>query len=212
MLLADLQFSVSREFDDVDDMPIDVASHPDMLGIKLVVFDLSHDLTGVLDVLVRLHERLPDVPTVVLTEHVKPQSLEACVMAGVGGYLTKDISLDALKHSLLLVTHGEKVYPSQLADMMISGVTFSASTPDETRDFTQGELSARERAILACLVRGDPNKVIALQLRITEATVKVHMKNLLRKIAATNRTQAAIWAVKNHVAHDALEQRKSDHA
>ena len=58
-------------------------------------------------------------------------------------------------------------------------------------------LSARELIILRGLVNGSPNKVIAKSLDITEATVKVHVRTVLRKIRATNRTQAAVWAVKN---------------
>src|SRR5690606_27993835 len=60
-------------------------------------------------------------------------------------------------------------------------------------------LSEREMEILRCLVNGDANKVIANRLDITEATVKVHMKSLLRKIKAANRTQAAIWALNQGV-------------
>jgi DNA-binding NarL/FixJ family response regulator len=61
-------------------------------------------------------------------------------------------------------------------------------------------LSDRELEILRCLVNGDANKVIANRLAITEATVKVHMKSLLRKIKAGNRTQAAIWALHHGLA------------
>ncbi len=60
-------------------------------------------------------------------------------------------------------------------------------------------LSDRERQILKCLIRGHSNKVIARELNIAEATVKVHVKGLLRKLRATNRTQAAIWALNNVV-------------
>ena len=53
--------------------------------------------------------------------------------------------------------------------------------------------------ILGCLINGDPNKVIANRLNITEATVKVHLKGILKKINAANRTQAAMWAMRNGV-------------
>jgi two-component system nitrate/nitrite response regulator NarL len=53
--------------------------------------------------------------------------------------------------------------------------------------------------ILRCLLNGDSNKMIANHLNITEATVKVHLKSLLRKINASNRTQAAIWALNNGI-------------
>ena len=58
-------------------------------------------------------------------------------------------------------------------------------------------LSHRERLILGHLVQGQPNKVIAQELGIAEATVKVHVKSILSKIGVINRTQAAIWAMNN---------------
>jgi len=67
-----------------------------------------------------------------------------------------------------------------------------AATPRNSR-----KLSEREWQILNGLVKGQPNKVIAKDYNITEATVKVHMKAILRKIQAGNRTQAAIWAIEN---------------
>jgi two-component system, NarL family, nitrate/nitrite response regulator NarL len=66
-------------------------------------------------------------------------------------------------------------------------------TDEEARPKPQ--LSGREAAILNALIRGAPNKIIAYQLSITEATAKVHVKAILRKIQAKNRTQAAIWAL-----------------
>ncbi|MBL0408620.1 response regulator transcription factor, partial [Microvirga aerilata] len=59
-------------------------------------------------------------------------------------------------------------------------------------------LSPREAEILRSLMRGEPNKVIAKRLDVTEATVKVHVKAILRKVGAANRTQAALWAT-NHL-------------
>jgi two-component system nitrate/nitrite response regulator NarL len=63
-------------------------------------------------------------------------------------------------------------------------------------------LSEREVQILDGLVKGHPNKVIARSCAITEATIKVHMKSILRKIRVDNRTQAAIWAIENGYAGD----------
>jgi two-component system nitrate/nitrite response regulator NarL len=67
-------------------------------------------------------------------------------------------------------------------------------TPPDPR---VNKLSPREAVILHSLMGGDPNKVIARKLDITEATIKVHVKSILRKIGAANRTQAALWAVQN---------------
>ncbi len=60
-------------------------------------------------------------------------------------------------------------------------------------------LSPRERQVLNCLVEGMSNKMIARKLGVTETTVKLHVKNILRKINVRNRTQAAIWAIENRL-------------
>ena len=80
-----------------------------------------------------------------------------------------------------------------------------AALPDEneraifvtTDDTIAPQLSPREKSILRCLIEGDSNKSIARKIDIAEATVKVHVKAILRKIRVQNRTQAAIWAM-NH--------------
>ena len=68
----------------------------------------------------------------------------------------------------------------------------------ENQDPAIRTLSSREAEILQCLMQGAPNKVIARKLDVAEATVKVHIKAILRKIRVANRTQAAMWAV-NHL-------------
>ena len=87
--------------------------------------------------------------------------------------------------------------PSHLAALLISG-RVGATTAGATPAARNG-LSQREVQILRCLLNGDSNKMIANHLNITEATVKVHLKSLLRKINASNRTQAAIWALNNGI-------------
>jgi two-component system nitrate/nitrite response regulator NarL len=104
-----------------------------------------------------------------------------------------------------LVMMGETVFPPAFLSFALadghhesnrassessSGATLNAGTVDP-------RLSPRERTILRCLTEGDSNKCIARKIEIAEATVKVHIKAILRKIQVQNRTQAAIWGV-NH--------------
>ena len=105
------------------------------------------------------------------------------------------MSSEALVVSLRLVDLGEKVFPTKLATMITSGQI--DPTAAEVRASSVKGLSKREGEIMRCLVHGESNKVIARQLGITEATVKVHLKAVLRKLNVSNRTQAAIWAVRN---------------
>jgi two-component system nitrate/nitrite response regulator NarL len=105
------------------------------------------------------------------------------------------VSPEALIQSLQLIMLGEKVFPTNLASMLLD---MNAIIPQHS---IRG-LSPREQEILQSLVTGASNKMIAIRLGITEATVKVHLKTLLRKIDVKNRTQAAIWAMNNGFSAD----------
>ncbi|HEX6980385.1 MAG TPA: response regulator transcription factor [Alphaproteobacteria bacterium] len=133
---------------------------------------------------------------VVLTNRLSSRALAQALEAGADGYLLKNMSTEALMHSLSLVFTGEKVFPTQLAGLLVGTRTRFERTASQSSAAPSG-LSEREAAILRCLVRGYPNKVIADHLQITEASVKLHLKTILRKIQVSNRTQAAIWAI-NH--------------
>jgi DNA-binding NarL/FixJ family response regulator len=124
---------------------------------------------------------------------MKADSLEIAFdqIAPLSGILTYDLSADALVRSLLLISSGERVFPHDLAFRRKPAVP---SFEDRSNDC---RLSPREKEILSHLVTGHSNKLIARYLGITEATVKVHLKSVQRKIRVENRTQAAIWALAN---------------
>ena len=139
----------------------------------------------------RLRDAYPDARIVVLASDLTVDALREAMNAGADGFLMKEVSPEALLQSLELVMLGEKVFPTNLAAMLLD--LTSAPTPLNS---LRG-LSSREQEILQPLVTGASNKLIAIRLGITEATVKVHLKTLLRKIDVNNRTQAAIWAMNN---------------
>lgn len=136
----------------------------------------------------------PEARMVLLTGTLDTDIMTKVIEAGVDGFLMKDMSTEALTQSLRLVMMGEKVFPSSLAALLISGRMNSVATDLPA---SRSGVSQREAQILRCLQNGSSNKVIANHLGITEATVKVHLKSVLRKIDASNRTQAAIWALNN---------------
>jgi two-component system nitrate/nitrite response regulator NarL len=176
----------------------------------LFIVGLGHAASDGLAELPRLKERYPTARIVVLAERVEARSFMAALNAGAGGYLPKTVDCEALIKSLELVMLGLSVLPvatvplignfgSELerrggalalakAGANARGASISASLPT---------LSEREAQILSCLTEGAPNKLIARRFDITEATVKVHVKAILRKIRVKNRTQAAIWASGN---------------
>ncbi len=148
-----------------------------------------------------LRTRHPASRLVVLTANEDKDSFFDCVTSGVDGYLLKNISPVVLIESLRLIMLGEKVFPSMLATWLLDGRTEPRSTSNQ-RAAADADLSRREIDVLECLVEGDSNKAIARELSISDATVKVHVKNILRKICVANRTQAAIWALTTGVVGD----------
>lgn len=139
------------------------------------------------------HSRL-----VLLADQYIFENVATAFQIGVDGVIIKEISCGPLIESINLVAMGEKVFPSQLA-ANLTNCAPSAYGGDWKASATAVGLSAREVEILESIMVGMANKVIARQFDICEATVKVHVKAILRKLAVDNRTQAATWAVKHGV-------------
>jgi two-component system nitrate/nitrite response regulator NarL len=165
----------------------------------LIVIDRPDDADNIDADIRQLKSIASDARLVVLAESMDVDEVAASFVAGVDGYLLADISPEALIESLRLVMLGEKVFPSRLVALLTSR-HWAAHNPARPPANGDGVLSDREVAIVARLTGGMPNKVIASELTITEATVKVHLKSIMKKIGVTNRTQAAIWAINNGVA------------
>jgi two-component system, NarL family, nitrate/nitrite response regulator NarL len=141
-----------------------------------------------------LHTRI-----VFLTESMRINRLADALAEGVDGYLLKNMSADALHQSLQLVLLGEKVFPTDLAHLLISDRR-TARNGTVQGDHVNG-LSDREMQILGYLTSGAQNKQIANDLQISDGTVKVHLKAILKKIGVQNRTQAALWALSQGMTH-----------
>lgn len=170
----------------------------------LVLVDCGQDPARVEPDLMRLRGWFPDARIVALTGSHDPQLLMACFEAPIQGCILKEVSSQALIESLNLVRLGERIFPSELIGLLAHGDVERAQ-PSGQLPADGPHLSEREVQILQCLVAGDSNKVIANRLRVTEATIKVHLKSILRKINVRNRTQAAIWAHTRGMRPEALE-------
>jgi two-component system nitrate/nitrite response regulator NarL len=185
-LLSGTRFEVGAEFNTVD---LALATAETAETVDLVIS--GQPVTGDAD-LRALREAFPTARIVVLADDLSVDVLRAAMGGGADGFLIKTVSPEALIQSLQLILLGEKVFPTTLAAMLLD---MTAAGPQHS---VRG-LSPREREILQLLVTGASNKMIGTRLGITEATVKVHLKTLLRKIDVNNRTQAAIWAMNNGV-------------
>ncbi|MEZ5680526.1 MAG: response regulator transcription factor [Erythrobacter sp.] len=171
------------------------AKSNDAADVGMIVVDAGTSRNVAKEVLA-VRAAFPDSRVVILHEDLEFESLVDAFEAGADGYILKEISCESLVNCLQLAARGEKVVPGALVKQLPH---FAHATADQAK--AEGELSEllseREIATLRCLVMGYPNKVIARRLDIGEATVKVHVKAILRKLNVQNRTQAAICAV-NH--------------
>ncbi|KUO57825.1 MAG: hypothetical protein APF78_02195 [Sphingomonadales bacterium BRH_c3] len=159
-----------------------------------VVIDLQDHETQ-MEAVRAINAAYPGVKIAILVEKFEISSMVECFDAGVAGYIVKSMSSQPLIAALRLVTLGQKVLPSELADVL-SRHNLDHAVPggDLEHEMESANLSVRERDVLCCLMAGYSNKVIARELHVCEATVKVHVKAILRKLDVSNRTQAAIWA------------------
>jgi two-component system, NarL family, nitrate/nitrite response regulator NarL len=167
---------------------------------NLFILDGSDVSSRIAEAARNLKGRLPEARIAVIAESFDVSFIKLAREAGVDGFCQSSSSREVLIKSLELVMLGEAVLPTCLMAQLLDAVP--EAKPKDSRDEAELELSdprfrklsTRESQILHCLTDGAPNKVIARKLDVAEATVKVHIKAILRKIGAANRTQAAIWA------------------
>ncbi len=150
------------------------------------------DLTG-LEVLHHLRESGFKKPVVILTTSNEERDLVECLRSGAQGYLLKDMEPDALVNALREIVAGKTVVAQDLTGVLAKVVQGVSPIAQESSPF--GELTPREREILCLLAEGQSNKVIARNLGISDGTVKLHVKAILRKLGIHSRVEAAVMAV-----------------
>ena len=164
-----------------------MGEQPDLIG-----WDSSADLEQNLVRCAGIRREFPGIGIVVLANDIDAAYLDRALAAGVRGLLPKDISTTALRLSLQLMASDENIAFVPLDSMCARQERSVGRSPIGTRTLPV-PLSSREAEILGHLGAGAPNKVIARELSVAEATIKVHVKALMRKLNVSNRTQAAIW-------------------
>ncbi|EJR3608073.1 response regulator [Vibrio vulnificus] len=151
--------------------------------LDLILLDLNMKGMSGLDTLKALRADGCEASIVILTVSDSPADIEAIVKAGADGYLLKDTEPDELVELLEKAHLGDKAYSSVVAKYLLQR--------EENTDVFD-ELTERERQILQEVARGFRNKQIADRLFISESTVKVHMKSLLKKLKVPSRTAATV--------------------
>lgn len=201
-ILMDRRFGVAVSLSSVAEFDAGAMKEPDIVVLALGPSD---------DVAAACTELALACPTARRVLTATDFVLDDMILAyehGVDGLILSGASCDQFAGSLRMVALGERVLPGKVADYLAGRIAAERPT-SATHARASSGLSHREFDILGHLVDGDANKVIARRLNITEATVKVHVKTILRKLQLANRTQAAIWATRNQIGQTGAIMRDS---
>jgi DNA-binding NarL/FixJ family response regulator len=144
-----------------------------------------------LNALGRIKLDRPNMPILILSTYDNPTYVARAVALGAGGFLLKGISKEKLIEAIHTASTGESAWTRD----ELRRVTGALATPRLTAD-VEVPLTQRESEVLRQLAFGLTNKEIALALHISYETVKEHVQHILRKIGVSDRTQAAVWAVR----------------
>jgi DNA-binding NarL/FixJ family response regulator len=139
----------------------------------------------------RMRELRPETRVIVLTSFVDEEKMLPAVRAGASGYLLKDVQPQELVEAIRTVHGGATLLHPAVVEELVREVS-----RDDARQPADNPLTEREREVLALIARGRANKAIAFELGVAEKTVKTHVSNILAKLNLTDRTQAALYAVR----------------
>jgi DNA-binding NarL/FixJ family response regulator len=160
------------------------------LAPDVVLMDLVMPVLDGIGAIERLRELGSAARVIVLTSFLDEDKVLPAVRAGAAGYLLKDAEPAELVRAIRIVDGGEALLHPAVAARVLREI----SGDGERR--RHDELTPREREVLALLARGRANKAIALELGVAEKTVKTHVGNILGKLGLSDRTQAALYAVR----------------
>ena len=205
-ILGEAQFRVVASAASLSDLSPNAFQRNDRI---VLVIESNGDPNTALSQIKVFKEQHPDGRVAVLGGPGRPADMVAAFQSGANVYFDSEERCDAFIKALELVMLGETILPPELLlyirDPQGAGApeklerqpTDAGLKTSQIGELGWPKLSHRENCILRCIVDGASNKVIARKIDITEATVKVHVKAILRKVRVRNRTQAAIWAM-NH--------------
>jgi DNA-binding NarL/FixJ family response regulator len=142
-----------------------------------------------------IKREMPSIRVIALTIYEDEEVIEM-VRAGVSAYVLKDVAGSELIDTIYRVMKGEVVIHPRVASRLVRELTRTDRKKDTVR------LTKRERDVLTCLVKGHSNKEMADSMFISEKTVKNHLTSIFRKLGVKDRTQAAVYALKNNIVTD----------
>lgn len=166
------------------------------LNPEVILLDMRMPGMNGLEVLRRLRQSSLPTPVVMLTTSTEENDLVECLRSGAQGYLLKEMEPSSLVSALEEILEGKTVIAPHLAQLLVRVV--QGQTPAVEDTSTPFDLlTPRENEILSLLAEGQSNKVIARNLGISDGTVKLHVKAILRKLGIHSRVEAAVLAIQS---------------
>ncbi len=160
----------------------------------ILLLDINMPKMNGLQVLEKINKGQTDTKVLMLTVHNEIEYLIKAIDIGIDGYLLKDTGSAELKKAIFSIYNGEKYIQPELTPLLNQKLVEKESDLDKLHSLTKRELQ-----ILKLIAEGLFNKEIGDRLDISERTVKNHVFNLFKKIDAADRTQAAVFAIRNNV-------------
>ena len=161
---------------------------------QVLLLDINMPKMNGIEVLEEIKKKEIDVRVLILTVHNEVEYLLKAVDIGVDGYILKESESAELRRAIDLVANGENYIQPKLIPMLNSRLLSRDKDKDKIELLTQ-----REMEVLIQIANGMINKEIATSLHISERTVKNHISNIFKKIEVSDRTQAAVFAIKNDI-------------
>jgi DNA-binding NarL/FixJ family response regulator len=157
----------------------------------VILMDVKMPGTDGVEALRNLSELGNPARVLIVTSFTERRTVVPALRAGAAGYVHKDIDPEALAGAIRSVHAGHVLLQPEVADALLAQEASGGGRP--------GALTDREREVLALIARGRSNREIARALVLSEKTVKTHVSNILMKLDLSDRTQAALWAVRHGV-------------
>ncbi len=169
-----------------------------MLSPDVVLMDMSMPIMDGLEALKLVKQRYSSTHVVILSTFQEPRQVSEALGAGASGYLVKDVEPEVLVAGIrAATTGGAPLSPSVAASLLRGSAPMAQPQPQPQAHGHNSLLTPRELEILNLIVDGHSNFGIARALGISEKTVKTHCSRLFQRLGVTDRTQAAVWAMRN---------------
>lgn len=179
-------------------LPLVARLHPHLMLLDMKLPDVSGT-----EACRQLLAAAPNLRVLVLTSYAEDTVVAAAIKSGAHGYILKDVKLDDLAHAIRTVAGGRGYLDPRITQYALHWIRTGASQTSRPQGL--GMLSPQERLIMPLLAHGKTNKEIAVQLKLSDKTIKNYLTNIYTKLNVNRRTEAVAWFLREHRSVEAAD-------